>query len=160
MLWAFMITTPLNSIGIIVLAAGESRRLGVPKQLAMWNGESLLHKAAREATLVPDTEVVVVMGAQAHEFRREIVHLPAQISVNADWQSGMSSSLRTGLQCLLASNPDIQACIFMVCDQPHVSVQLLQSMITIYRVSGRRIVAAEYNGILGVPALFDQSLFR
>jgi molybdenum cofactor cytidylyltransferase len=71
----------------------------------------------------------------------------------------MSSSIRVGLQALLAMNPSLEAVAIALCDQPFVSSQTLDRMIETYRVTGQPIIASEYSGTLGVPALFSRNLF-
>ena len=84
----------------VVLAAGGSSRLGEPKQLLLCQGETLLERAVRLAHESGAQPVIVVLGAQADRLRG-LVEKRAIVAINDDWQSGMSTSLRAGLQAAL-----------------------------------------------------------
>lgn len=147
------------STGIIILAAGDSTRMGTPKQLLAWNGTSLLRHAISQALALPNADVVVVLGAKLDAMRREIGDLPALVVENPNWREGMGSSLRAGLRALLDTQPGTEAVIFHLCDQPLVSAAIMEALAARHRESGCALVASEYGGTLGVPALFDRSLF-
>jgi len=138
-------------IGTIILAAGESKRLGWPKQLAIFEGQTLIERALNAAARVT-SPVVVVLGAHADQIR-PLIPPPAVIAINDQWPTGMASSIRTGLASIEAQ---IDAVLIMVCDQPLVSSESLARIVE--HPSGG-IVAAEYNGTLGVPALFARDYF-
>lgn len=148
----------MSSVGIIILAAGAAERMGRPKQLLAFRGKSLLRRAAEAARAAPCARVVVVLGAHAEQARAELNGLPVEAVENKDWIDGIGSSLRTGIAAL-ESDGDIQAAAIMLCDQPFVSAAHIEKLVVEYRRGCSRIVASEYAGILGVPALFDRSLF-
>ena len=148
-----------GAIGVIILAAGESSRMGRPKQLLSVNGKTLLRHAI-DAARVIDEAPVVVLGAHAAAICAEVNGLPVTIIENTDWQSGMGGSLRTGLQALLDHSPKTQAAIIMLCDQPRVTGDILRALVEPYRSSASPIVACEYGGVLGVPALFHRTMFQ
>lgn len=147
-----------NLIGIILLAAGASARLGQAKQLLPFRGESLLRRTTKTALGVSD-KVVVALGANREIVRKEIEDLPIQIAENKDWQSGMSGSIKIGLQKLLDDKVTVEAVFVMVCDQPFVDENLLKEMIEKFQKPDSLIVACEYDNTLGVPALFHRKLF-
>jgi molybdenum cofactor cytidylyltransferase len=153
-----------SHIGIIVLAAGASSRLGEPKQLLKFEGETLLRRAARAALETQYRPVVIVLGFCASAMQEEVATLDARPVVNQLWSEGMSSSIRRGLQALEASAPDaIEAAILMLCDQPFVTGDVIRRLADAYRASGALVVASEYEAggekTLGVPALFSRPLF-
>lgn len=148
-----------NSIGILILAGGSSRKLGTPKQLVEFNGVSLLRRAVETALSCECKRVLVVLGSRAEEIRKEISNLPVETVVNDEWKGGIGTSLRKGLTKLTESDPDLSAAIIMLSDQPFVDENTVQSLIDVYRTSGKPIVAAEYDGVLGVPSLFDREVF-
>ena len=147
-----------DRIAIILLAAGASVRLGKPKQLLQFQGESLLRRSAKIALAV-STQVVVTLGANVEIIRREIEDLPVEIAENKDWKNGMSSSIKCGLEKLLSNAVDLQAIIVMVCDQPFADEKLLLKIIAEYKKTNYLIVACQYEDTLGVPALFRKNLF-
>jgi molybdenum cofactor cytidylyltransferase len=154
-----------SSIGIILLAAGASSRMGEPKQLLKFEGETLLHRAARAALETRQHPVIVVLGFRADAMREEIAALGALTVVNQSWHEGMSSSIRCGLQrALEAIAPDrIEAAILMLCDQPFVTSNVLMRLIDAYHARQALVVASAYETdgekTLGVPALFSRALF-
>jgi molybdenum cofactor cytidylyltransferase len=143
---------------ILILAAGSSQRLGQPKQLLSHTNNSLLYYAASEA-LKTTNNVVVVLGSHAEMIQEELKNLPVQFLHNKDWKEGMSSSIRNGLSFLLEEMPQLDAVMIMVSDQPFVSASLLNDIIEKYRETKKPVVACSYKDTVGVPALFDKSLF-
>lgn len=143
---------------IILLAAGASVRMGQPKQLLPYAGTSLLRHSAQVA-LQTTQPVIVVLGAQAVQMKEELHSLPVQVAVNNNWEEGMASSVRCGLQAALQAHAAMQGVLFMLCDQPLVSSALLQTLISEKNKTGKAMAAAAYNNIKGVPALFDKILF-
>jgi molybdenum cofactor cytidylyltransferase len=154
-----------SSIAIIVLAAGASSRMGVPKQLLMFEGETLLRRSVRAALETRARAVVVVLGSDADAMREESNVPGALTVVNQSWPAGMSSSLRCGLRrALAAAEPDgIEAVIVMLCDQPFVTSKVIRRLVDAYRKGGALLVASAYEAggeqTLGVPALFSRALF-
>ncbi len=146
-------------MGIVILAAGASARLGAPKQLLRLGGQSLLERATRTALASGCEPVVVVLGARADEIRQEIKGLAVQTVENTGWADGMGGSIRIGLRALLDQAPDLSAAIMILCDQPLLSSQHLIEMVRLYEESRAPLVTSEYGGRMGVPALFDRALF-
>jgi len=150
----------MSAIGIVLLAAGGSTRLGTPKQLLPYQGKSLLRRAAESAVASHCRPIVVVLGAHAEECDCELRNLPVSIVINTDWMEGMGASLRLGVKTLLGeSTLSLDAVIVILCDQPLLTVSTLNALIDAYDTTSSRIVASEYGEIVGVPALFHNSLF-
>jgi molybdenum cofactor cytidylyltransferase len=143
-------------IGVIILAAGGSSRLGQPKQLLRDGGESLVRRVAKTALESDCDRVVIVIGSYAEQVRRELDDLPVSIIENQDWQSGMSSSIRAGVEELLRD--DLDGVVIMLCDQPLVTPELINNLLRTHREIGRPIVASTYSGTRGVPAFFSKEL--
>src|SRR6478672_10290842 len=106
------------NLGTVILAAGESARLGTPKQLLTFRGVTLLQRALDNALALPEAPVALVLGANADQVRPNDLDSRVHIVENPHWREGMGTSLRTGLQALLEAQPDLEAVIFLVCDQP------------------------------------------
>jgi molybdenum cofactor cytidylyltransferase len=148
------------AIGIVVLAAGGSRRMnGEPKQLLKFEGHSLIRRAAETAFAVAPGSVCVVLGANAESSRTEIAGLSVDIVVNPNWQQGIGSSIKTGIARLLDFAPDVDAAIITLCDQPLITPTAVQRLIDSYTQTLAPVAAAEYEGTIGVPALFSSALF-
>lgn len=150
---------PATNIGVVILAGGASTRLGRPKQLLKYNGKYLLQTTVDAATGSGASPVIVVLGANADQIAGEIDRSRIHIIKNTEWQEGIASSVRNGLNELLFVSPATEAAIFMVCDQPHVSYVLINDLIDEYGASGKPIVACRYGEAIGTPALFHRSLF-
>lgn len=148
------------SVGILLLAAGSSSRLGQSKQLLPVDSEPLLVRAVRTALASGANKTVVVLGAHAPAHHTVITHYPVEVTVNDDWQKGMGHSLKKGLLHLITTAPETQAVLVMVCDQPMLEASHLQRLILELGRSGRSIVASYYNGSPGVPAIFTYHHFE
>jgi molybdenum cofactor cytidylyltransferase len=144
-------------IGIIILAAGSSSRMGgESKQLLEFQGKTLLRRAALTA-LRTGCPTVTVLGAKQEIFRKEIEDLPLKIAVNENWQIGINSSIKSGLSALAEYGLD--AAIVMLCDQPLVTSEVLTRLINSFTETKKPIAACSYENSIGVPALFARSIF-
>jgi molybdenum cofactor cytidylyltransferase len=149
------------SLGVVILAAGESARMGEPKQLLPFRGTTLLGHAIATARDVPEAEIVVVLGAHAAQIRPHVAASDPRVFVaeNPAWAEGMAGSIRVGLRTLLDVRPQISAALFLVCDQPLLISAVLHDLVEAHARTGQPIAACEYGGTLGVPALFSRALF-
>ncbi len=145
-------------IPIIILAAGEASRMSQPKQLMRLQGQSLIGRAVQTAQSVSE-KVVVVTGAHHKLVEKDIAHLDVMTAHNSNWRTGMGSSIRVGIQNILICASNCNAIIIMLCDQPFVSPSLLRQLIALQQQTDKTIIASAYRGTVGVPALFDKSLF-
>jgi molybdenum cofactor cytidylyltransferase len=150
-----------KSIGAIVLAAGNSSRMGAagPKQLLTYQGQSLVRRAIDTASMSAASPVIVVLGANAGQVYPTIENLGVEIVVNSRWETGMGSSLRAGLERILAASRALDALIIMLCDQPLVTSEDIRSLIQKHAHTNKPLVAASYSATLGVPALIAKSCF-
>lgn len=148
-----------GGVGAVILAAGSSSRMGVPKQTLQFRGQSMLRRAALAALGAGCRPVIVVTGAHAEQSRGELRGLDVLEVVNALWETGMASSVRAGVEGLVGADPEVAAAILMLCDQPHVTAEVINGLVAAYRATGRPVVASAYGGSFGVPALFGRALF-
>ena len=154
-----MVESNSAGVGAVVLAAGSSSRMGRPKQTLSYRGESLLRRAALAALGAGCRPVVVVTGANAGLSRSELDGLDVQEVLNPLWETGMASSVRAGVEGLLGADADVDAAVFMLCDQPHVTADVVSGLVAAHRATGRPVVASVYGEGFGVPALFGRALF-
>jgi len=145
-------------IGILILAAGNSSRLGQSKQLVEIGGTPLLRKSV-EVALQTKYPVLVVLGANADAHQKVIADLKTSVVTNHNWQSGMGSSLKTGLNSLLHANAELQAVMILVCDQPFLTETHLQKLISEFQKQPQAIIASAYANVVGVPAIFKKDFF-
>lgn len=150
----------MTQVGIVVLAAGGSSRLGSPKQLLSFNGKTLLRHTLEVATQAKPGALVAVLGADAKRIEPETNGLQVHVVTNAGWQQGIASSIRCGVDAVCEIMPHCEAVIIMLCDQPFVSVELLHKLVENAQGPETLIAASSYGGVTGVPALFKQELFR
>ncbi|MEM1255211.1 MAG: nucleotidyltransferase family protein [Cyanobacteria bacterium P01_H01_bin.21] len=148
-----------KTIAAVILAAGASTRMGTPKQLLPYQGKSLLKRITETAISADCKPVVVVLGANDNFIHPEISNLPVAIVKNSEWQTGMSSSIRCGIQALIRVSNSVKAAVILLCDQPFVSAETINQLKITYRSTHQSIVASTYQNTVGVPALFDAKLF-
>lgn len=144
-------------VGGLLLAAGGSVRLGSPKQLLEFQGKTLLRRSAEALVESRCEPIIVVLGAEIERSSAEMSDLDLMSVVNEDWESGMSSSIRVGLEKLLVLEPNIDAVMITLCDQPFVTAENIELIIEEFERNAAAIIAAKYNEVLGVPALFSRA---
>jgi molybdenum cofactor cytidylyltransferase len=146
-------------IGVAILAAGASVRMGRPKQLLLYGGKTLIRRAAEAALASVCRPVVVVIGAHAGPVKEEMEGLPVLTVDNRRWGEGMSSSVRSGMGALVAADPELEGAVIMLCDQPFVDAGVVNRLADARRETGKNIVASEYCGARGAPVFFGRELF-
>ena len=146
---------------IIILAAGASSRMGMPKQLLMIEGKTLIKRVSDLAMNTSCHPIVVVLGANKNELRSELDKMPITIIDNPKWEDGVSSSIKMGLVGAYMTQKDIDAVIFLTVDMPFVSVSLINKMlIEANQNLDSQVVACNYEKQSGIPVLFKRSLFN
>lgn len=144
-------------IWALVLAAGQSRRMGRPKQLLTIQGESLLRRVARSVLTVPGLQVAVV-GTDDPTLRAQCTDLPLVWIANRHAGEGLSSSIRAGVAQAMAQQAG--AVMIVLGDQPDLDPAVMARMLDVYRRAPAPILQACYaGGQPGHPVLFDRSLF-
>ena len=134
----------------LVLAGGEGRRFGGPKQLAELDGRPLVEHAL--AALAGLDRVVVVLGARADEVRAGAEVGTAEVVVCADWAEGMSASLRCGLAALSGAGEVVIA----LADQPYVTAAAVARV----RATPGPAARAVYGGAPGHPVVIRRPLLE
>ena len=147
--------TPV-AIHCIILAAGGSRRFGSPKQLARVDGKSLLQATIGHATDSLGTAVTVVLGAHAAEIVETLLPNNAGVLINRNWQEGIASSIRTGVNSLPGA---CNGLLLAVADQPLVGSLIFQRLIAAWRRLPRQIIASQFASTTGLPAIFPRWCF-
>jgi len=145
-----------NRLDGILLAAGESRRMGYPKPLLTIDGTTFIEKiTATMLAVVP--RLVVVLGAHADRIRPAIPHDERIVIVeNPNYLHGQLSSLKVGLG---AVQPGAAGAIVHLADHPMVRVESFRAVVDSYERSRRPIVIARSGGQRGHPVIFDCAIF-
>jgi len=144
----------------VILAAGSSSRMGQSKQLLKIGTESLIRTSAKTVIDSGVGQVVVVLGSNYQVHQQEIVDLSIQIIYNKNWEKGIGSSIKDGVQFVNNHFPLCESILFTVCDQPLLTSDHLKKMIHTFQTGKNSIVASFYSGSPGVPALFSRSMFE
>jgi molybdenum cofactor cytidylyltransferase len=153
--------SPQSHIAAIILAAGESSRLGQPKQLIQFQGKTLVRRVVDAASEAGCQPILVVLRSETELIQgisSELKNAGAAIIANPNWKSGIGTSIRAGVQHLIDIAPGVEATVLLACDQPFVDRAVIDGLIMLHHETRKPIVAAGYAGTLGVPALFDRVL--
>jgi len=147
----------------IILAAGESSRLGQPKQLLDWRGESFVQAVARTALDSGLSPVVVVTGSNAEQVESAVNDLNVEIIRNDEWRSGQGSSIGKGISAITRSSPSLKfasgAAIFLLADQPQVTTTILRALVEKHAEGLHPILAPMVMDQRANPVLFDRDTF-
>lgn len=148
-----------SDTAIIILAAGNSSRLGKPKQLLPYRQKTLIEHIVAEA-LQTAAPVTVVTGAAAKEVTACLKSKDVVLLYNPDWPSGMASGIAVGLANALSLNDQLRNIILTVCDQPFVTTELFKQLLNAQHQTGKGIIACRYADTVGTPVLFDAKYFE
>jgi molybdenum cofactor cytidylyltransferase len=140
----------------IILAAGESRRMGYPKPLLKIGGRTFIEQIA-EAMLAVVPRLVIVIGAHRERIRAAIPQDPhIAIVENPNYARGQLSSLKAGLGAL---QPDAAGALVHLGDHPMVRPETFQAIVDFYSQTKKPIVIARQAGHRGHPVLFERVTF-
>ena len=146
-------------IANLVLAAGDSSRLGRPKQLEPWGDGTLLGKVLEMALGMGSEETWVVLGAAHEQILAKTDFSRCRVVINHEWESGMAGSLRVGLDALERGSTASGALILLG-DQPGVRAQTVTGLREAYRPGVTPAVVPRYRYIVSNPVLVDRVLWR
>ncbi len=137
----------------IVLAAGESRRMGAPKMLLPFGKTTVIGHVVDQLLKSVIDEVYVVAGHQASRVTEELSGRPVSVVINPDYRAGMLSSVRCGLRAL---RPACEPILVALGDQPAITSSLIDRLAQAFTATDRGIVVPLYRGQRGHPLLFSQ----
>ena len=141
----------------VILAAGAACRMEKIKQLLPLGPQPMLWHVAQAACRSRLDEVILISGASSEPIAAAVSGLPLRVIHNPDWQQGQSSSLKAGL---LSLQPNTEAVMFLLADQPLVTPELIDALIGEWRSSGKTIVCPCYEANRGNPVLLDLAAWR
>jgi len=136
----------------MVLAAGESRRMGEPKLLLPFKGKTIIEAIAESVIRSEVDKVLVVVGSEREKVEAKIKNFPVEIAYNRDFRSGMLSSIQCGFKAI---PENAQAVLVILGDQPSVSSEVINKIIAAYKKTGKGIVLPMYKNERGHPVLID-----
>jgi molybdenum cofactor cytidylyltransferase len=142
----------MRGIWSIILAAGESKRMGFPKMLLEFNGKSMIENVIEHVAGSESDNILVVLGACRNDMVKLVEKYDVKYCYNENYKAGMLSSVQCGFNNL---PPDIEAALVFQGDQPFITPEVINSVIKAYRSSGKGIIIPVYNGKRGHPLMLD-----
>lgn len=139
-------------ISAIVLAAGESKRMGKVKQLLPFAQSTVLEQVINNLLESKLDEIIVVLGYQAQKIARKIGSNHVKIVINPNFKQGMSSSIKCGLSQI---DKRAEAIMIMLGDQPLIGKEIVDTLIEMFLKSNQGIIVPVYEGRRGHPIIFD-----
>jgi molybdenum cofactor cytidylyltransferase len=150
------------ALGLVVLAAGRASRMGEGgrhKLLAEFEGEALVRRTVRQVVEAKLGPVTVVTGHRSAEVAEAVAGLGAQVEENADFASGMASSLKAGLAAV--ESKGLSGMMVLLADMPNVSSADIAALAEVYRkAGGKAIVRAVSDGQRGNPVILPAATFE
>lgn len=146
------------SITAIILAAGPSSRLGRPKQLLPWGGPTLLEMVVAQTLKWPVESVWVVLGSRHEEILDHLDFGDAGVIENSEWEEGMASSIRVGLD-VASRDPAIEAAFIVMGDQPGIDPAVVAALLDHRRLSDAPVIVPKYRYVRGHPVLVGRALW-
>lgn len=151
-----VLSNPEIQHAVLVLAAGESKRYGSAKQLALIDGIPMIRHVLMNVIDPDHYHVIVVLGAHSEIIRPEIKDLPVEIVVNDGWKTGMASSLQCGRHHVQHHLPEVTALVVLAGDQYLMTREHFRLLIKESQKNPDIIIAANYDGHPGIPVCFPR----
>lgn len=150
----------MANIPIILLAAGASSRMGLPKQLLPWGSQTLIEHQIK-TLLKTGHPVNVVLGSNSNLILPVIAKYGVDIFINTEWESGMGSSISLGISEIIQKNVGTNGVLITLLDQPLITTSYVEKMLGAYQPGLQQILASHStSGWTGVPVLFDKCYFK
>jgi molybdenum cofactor cytidylyltransferase len=141
----------------LILAAGESSRMGTDKAMLAYRGQTFVEAIVQTLREADIQRIIVVLGHHAEEIQRHAKIEAAQVVINPDYRSGQKSSLQVGLRALLAD--DVEAILLCLVDHPAVAAETVRKIVATFRQSGAPVVIPTYQDRRGHPVLIGWQVF-
>lgn len=149
----------MNQIAIVILAAGNAKRMGLSKQLLPWGDSTLLGSAIKIIRSTDASKVFVVLGAYRDEIRKKVDLSETVVLVNENWQQGLGSSIALAVAALDEKYSDINAVLFTLADQPFIGNVHLNTIMKLHLKKQQAIIITRKEHYSGVPVLFPRKFF-
>jgi molybdenum cofactor cytidylyltransferase len=139
-------------VSAILLAAGESKRMGKLKQLLPLGNTTVLGRAIDNLTASKIEDIIVVLGYAAEDVEKRIEDRPVRIAINPDYRLGMSSSIKVGVEAL---HEGAEAVMLALADQPFIDSGTIDHFINESQKGEKGIIIPTYRGRRGHPVIFS-----
>jgi len=139
----------------VILAAGGSSRFGEIKQLLPWKNKNIINTVVETAALAGLDPILVVLGANAGLIQASLDNETVQVVTNPDWDKGQSTSLKAGVAAIRQT---VDGVLFLLCDQPHLTVNLVDAVVEEGLRSGK-VVTPIIDDRRANPVYFPASCF-
>ena len=149
----------MNQIAIVVLAAGNAKRMGQSKQLLRWGDSTLLGSTVKTILSTDADKVFVVLGAYSDEIRDKVDLSETIVLVNENWQQGLGSSIALAVAVINEKYSGINAVLFTLADQPFISNIHLNTIMKLHIKEEQAIIITRKEEYRGVPVLFPRKFF-
>ncbi|MEC3966590.1 nucleotidyltransferase family protein [Flagellimonas halotolerans] len=148
-----------GNIAVVVLAAGGSLRLGRPKQLVEFKGKTLLEQTMDKVDMLGFQTKILVLGANQERIQEKIKFDGFKVAINKDWEQGMASSIKVGLEASLSKENELDHVLFLVSDQPFLEQTNLIKLVHTQLTKNPKATYSKYGDNIGVPAIFGKTTF-
>ncbi|MEC7265309.1 MAG: nucleotidyltransferase family protein [Bacteroidota bacterium] len=147
-----------EKIGVVILAAGGSSRLGRPKQLVKFKGKPLLQHTLDLVEKLDFKKKILVLGSDEDLILKEVDIKNFEVLSNPDWEKGMAGSIKTGLQ-ELTRNTEMEHILLLLSDQPLLTTEYIQRLSMAHVYQKPMATYSKYGSEMGVPAIFSKAAF-
>jgi molybdenum cofactor cytidylyltransferase len=143
-------------INAIILAAGESKRMGKLKPLLKFNDSTFLGQIISVLRLSDVDTITVVLGAEAETIKKYVDLSGTRVVINENYQKGQLSSLIAAIE---QSSQDTEAILVCLVDNPFVTKEVVDKIVAKFKETNNPIIVPVFNKRRGHPTLFSRSLF-
>lgn len=144
---------------IVILAAGNSSRMGCAKQLLSWKNTTLVENAIQQAIEVSHSEVFVVLGANDELIFDKIKKYPINVLVHRQWKNGIGSSIAYGVKEIHNSSI-YQRVVLLLADQPNITTHDVNCLLQHHIHKNNKITVTVCRNYTGVPVVFEKDFFK
>ena len=145
---------------VLILAAGKSSRMGNIKQLLKIEGKTLIENAIETSMKIEKTSTLCVLGAHAAEIKKKVDLSNVDVTINKDYELGLSSSIISGIKHLQKQKKQFDGIFLLLADQPAIKLAYYQEMVALFSKEKKKIIASRYENRFGVPAIFPKSFIE
>lgn len=145
----------MAEVWAVILAAGESKRMGTQKLLLPFGNLTMIEKVIENILRADIRRVMVVLGSHSGEIQKIISRLPVSFCLNTDFASGMFSSVKCGFNAL---PPSAEAALLFLGDQPSIPPEVIKKVCDTFHLTHKGIVIPVAEGKRGHPSLFSLRL--